>query len=114
MILTGTKIKVTLTILKTNKRVFQISYLRLSHFSLKNKQRFSCDGITNLKEKVTTVCFDFTKYVNFSCRSRMQVSLKIYVTEQSLIIDCHYERFCYKNSYHAETSSLIYCSFDVI
>ena len=111
IILTGRKIKVTLPIFKTNILVFQISYLWLSHFSLKTKQCFSRDGITNLKEKVTNVCFDLQifKFANFSCRSRMQVSLKICVIEQSLIINCHYESFCYKDSYHAETSSLINC-----
>ena len=39
----------------------------------------------------------------------MQVSLKIYVIEQSLIMNCHYERCCYKDSYHAEANSLINC-----
>ena len=48
-------------------------------FLSKTKQRFSRDGITNLKEKVTTIRFDFTEYADFSCRSRMQVSPKIYV-----------------------------------
>ena len=82
MILTGTKIKVTLTIHNANHRVFQISNLRLT-FPFKTKQRFLHEGITNLKEKVTTISFDFTKCPNFSCRSRMEVSLKIYVIEQS-------------------------------
>ena len=70
-------------------------------------QRFSHDGITNLKEKVTTICFDFMKYANFSCISRMQVFPKIYVIKQSLFINCHCESFSYKDTYHAETSSLM-------
>ena len=32
----------------------------------------------------------------------MQVSLKIYVIKQSLIVNCLYESFYYKDSYHAE------------
>ena len=107
MILTGTKIKVTLTILNANHRVFQISNLRLT-FPFKTKQRFLHEGITSLKEKVTTIRFDFTKCPNFSCRSRMEVSLKIYVIEQSLIMNCHYKSFYYRESYQDIIDKLLF------
>ena len=114
IILTGRKIKVTLPIFKTNILVFQISYLWLSHFSLKNKTMFFTWWNYKFKRKSNKCMFWFAnfqicKYANFSCRSRMRVSLKICVIEQSLIINCHYESFCYKDSYNAETSSLINC-----
>ena len=107
MILTGTKIKVTLSILTANHPVFQISDLRLT-FPFKTKQRFLHKGITSLKEKVTTIRFDFTKCPNFSCKSRMEVSLKIYVIEQSLIMNCHYKSFYYRESYQDGIDKLLF------
>ena len=109
MILTGTKIKVTLSILTANHPVFQISDLRLT-FPFKTKQRFLHKGITSLKEKVTTIRFDFTKCPNFSCKSRMEVSLKIDVIEQSLIMNCHTKVFTIEN---LTRMALINCFFNV-
>ena len=63
--LNGKKITVTLTILKTNHRAFQISYLRLSHFPLQNKTTFFAQRDYKFKIKNNNYAFGFYKIRKF-------------------------------------------------